>query len=253
MAKGSIGKQVARAAATGGGRTSRGEIPMGFYSALAVISIIGVFLVGYSRYELQHPVSKPVVHPVIGDNWNFAFGIYDCSAFVPNLPQVAASSKTSFSTSGNGIINLSPKVAADEGKGATLGKLAGSYKDVKFSSSSITIPSKGTIKVGASCNGKPTELQTAVWSSVLASTPKIYAGDPSKVVISGNDELISVGLVPKGTSLPKPPSTSQLANVSATTTTTPPAGATTTTAAPAKSKTTTTTTKGSSTTTSSAG
>ncbi|TAN26323.1 MAG: hypothetical protein EPN30_04485 [Actinomycetota bacterium] len=252
MAKGSIGKQVARAAATGGGRTSRGEIPLGFYSALAVISIIGIFLVGYSRYELQHPVSKPVVHPVIGDNWNFAFGIYDCSTFVPNLPALPASAKTSFSTSGNGIINLSPKVAADEGKGATLGKLADSYKDVKFTSSSITVSSKQTIKVGASCNGKPTELQTAVWSSLLATTPRIYTGDPSKVVISSNDELVTIGLVPKGTSLPKPPSTSQLANVSATTTTAAPAN-TSTTAVPGKSNSTTTTTKGSSTTTTSAG
>ncbi|NNN18335.1 MAG: hypothetical protein HKL84_00605 [Acidimicrobiaceae bacterium] len=242
---------MARAAATGGGRTSRGEIPLGFYSALALISIVGVFLVGYSRYELQHPVSKPVVHPVIGDNWNFSFGIYDCSSFVPNLPALAASSKSSFSTSGNGIVNLSPKVSADEGTGATLGKFSSSFKGVKFTSSSITIPSKGTIKAGASCNGKPTQLETAVWSSILATSPKIYTGDPSKVVISSNDELITVGLVPKGASLPKPPSASQLANVSATTTTAAPAITSTTSAQ--KSSSTTTTSKGSSTTTSSAG
>lgn len=246
MAKGSIGKQVARAAATGGGRTTRGEIPLGFYATLAIISILGIFLVGYSRYELQHPVSKPVVHPVIGDNWNFAFGIYDCSSFLPNLPKVTAPSNASFTTAGSGIVNLSPKVAADEGTGATLGKFAFYYKGLSFTSTSVTVPSKGVIKSGTSCNGKPTQLETAVWSSVLSTTPKIYTGDPSKVVISSNDELVTVGFVPKGVSLPKPPSASQLANVSATTTT---VAATTTTKAPSA---TTTTSKGS-TTTSSAG
>lgn len=246
MAKGSIGKKVARAAATGGGRASRGEIPLGFYSVLAIIVILGIFVVGYSRYELQHPPTKQAVHPVIGDNWNFAFGIYDCSSFLPNLPKIKAPSNASFTTTGNGIVNLSPKVAADEGKGATLGKFATYYKGLSFSSSSITVPSKGTIKAGATCNGKPTQLETAVWSSVLAKTPKIYAGDPSKVVISSNDELVTVGLAPKGVSLPKPPSASQLANVSATTTTAP---STTTT----KASSTTSTTKASTTTTSSAG
>ncbi len=244
MAKGSIGKQVARAAATGGGRTSRGEIPVGFYSLIAIISILGIFIVGYSRYELQHPVSKPTVHPVIGDKWNFAFGIYDCSSFIANLPKIKAPSNASFTTSGNGIVNLSPKVAADEGNGATLGKFASDYKGLSFSSSSVTVPSKGTIKAGAQCNGKATQLETAVWGSVLSTTPKIYSGDPSKVVISSNDVLVTVGLVPKGASLPKPPSASQLANVSATTTT----GVTTTTIASS-----TTTTKTSSSTSTSAG
>ncbi len=220
MAKGSIGKQVARAAATGGGRTSRGEIPFGFYSALAVIVILGIFIVGYSRYEMQHPVAKPTVHPVIGDNWHFAFGVYDCTTFLPNLPKIAAPKNASFTTTGNGIINLSPKVAADEGTGATLGKFASYYKGLKFTSASVTIPPKGTITSGASCNGKPTQLETAVWSSVLSTAPKLYTGDPSRVVISSNDALVTVGLVPKGVSLPKPPSSSQLANVANTTTTT---------------------------------
>ncbi len=246
MAKGSIGKQVARAAATGGGRTSRGEIPFGFYSALAVVVILGIFIVGYSRYEMQHPVTKPTVHPVIGDNWNFAFGVYDCTTFLPNLHKITGPTNASFTTTGNGIINLSPKVAADEGTGATLGKFASYYKGLKFTSSSVTFPGKGTIASGQSCNGKPTQLETYVWSSVLSTTPKIYTGDPSKVVISSNDSLVTVGLVPKGVSLPKPSSASELANVAATTTTT--AAPTTT-----KPASTTTTKPASTTTTSSAG
>lgn len=252
MAKGSIGKQVARAAATGGGRTSRGEIPLVFYGGLALISVLGILVVGYSRYELQHPVSKPVVHPVIGDNWNFAFGVYDCNSFLPNLPTIKASSKASFTTTGNGIINLSPKVAADEGKGATLGKFASDYKGLKFSSKSVVYPGKGTISAGATCNGKPTQLETSVWSSLLDTHPKIYAGSPANVVISSNDELVTVGFVPKGKSLPKPSSATQLANVT-TTTTSAPASTTTTAANKTTKKSSSTTTTGASTTTTAAG
>lgn len=252
MAKGSIGKQVARAAATGGGRTSRGEIPIGFYSVLALVSILGIFVAGYSRYEGQHPVSKPVVHPVIGDNWNFAFGVYDCKSFLPNLPSAKAPSNAAFTTTGNGIINLSPKVAGDEGNGATLGKFSRDYSGVKFSATSVTIPGKGTIRAGAQCNGKPTQLETAVWSSLLDTKPKIFSGNPSSVIISANDELVTVGFVPKGSSLPEPSSASQLANVT-TTTTLPPSTTTTSVGAKGKSSSSTSTTKGSSTTTSSAG
>lgn len=251
MAKGSIGKQVARAASTGGGRTSRGELPLGFYGGLALICILGVLVVGYSRYELQHPVSKPVVHPVIGDNWNFAFGVYDCKSFLPNLPSIKVPANASFTTTGNGIINLSPKVAADEGKGATLGKFASQYKGLKFNANSVVYPGKGTISQGASCNGKPTQLETSVWSSILDTHPKIYTGSPAKVAITSNDELITIGFVPKGAALPKPASASQLANVTTTTTAAP---ATTTTISPKSSgKTSSSSTTGASTTTTKAG
>lgn len=250
MAKGSIGKQVARAAATGGGRTTRGEIPIGFYGTLALISVAGIFVVGYSRYELQHPVTKPVVHPVIGDNWNFAFGVYDCKSFLSDLPKLTAPSKAAFSTTGNGIINLSPKVSADEGKGATLGKFASDYKGLKFTASSVTYPGKGTVSAGALCNGKPVQLETSVWTSLLDTHPKTYTGNPANVAITANDELVTVGFVPKGVALPKPASASQLANVTTTTTAAP---ATTTTVPSKSTKTTsksvTTTTKASATTT----
>lgn len=255
MAKGSVGRQVARAAATGGGRTSRGEIPLGWYGSLALISVVGIFVVGFSRYEAQHPTAKPVVHPIIGDNWNVALGIYDCNRFLPNLSASSSSANVSFLSLGNGLIHVSPKVAADEGTGATLGKFASGYKGLKFSKSSVTIPGKGTISAGASCNGKPTQLETSVWSSLLDTHPKIYQGDPSKVVFSANGELITVGFVPKGVALPKPPSSGQLANVgAASTTTTQAKSVTTTTAAAGSNKTSSTsTTKVSSKTTSAPG
>jgi hypothetical protein len=57
MARGSPGKRVARAAATGGGRTKRGKAPIGFYSLLIIIVLLGAATVGFSRYQRAHPAS----------------------------------------------------------------------------------------------------------------------------------------------------------------------------------------------------
>jgi hypothetical protein len=57
MARGSPGRRVARAAATGGGRTKRGKRPVGFYTLLVVVALAGASTVGYSRYQRMHPVS----------------------------------------------------------------------------------------------------------------------------------------------------------------------------------------------------
>ena len=69
MARQDAGKWVARAGATGGGRTYRARVPYRWYSGLALIVVLGVFLVAYSRYERLHP-AQPVAadheHPLGG-------------------------------------------------------------------------------------------------------------------------------------------------------------------------------------------
>ena len=57
MARGDTGKWVARAGATGGGRSYRGQRPMKWYASLAMICLLGVALIVYSRYERQHPAA----------------------------------------------------------------------------------------------------------------------------------------------------------------------------------------------------
>jgi hypothetical protein len=63
MARRSPGKRVARAAATGGGRTKRGKAPVGFYSLLILIVLLGASTVGYSRYQRAHPASASASKP----------------------------------------------------------------------------------------------------------------------------------------------------------------------------------------------
>jgi hypothetical protein len=63
MARRSPGKRVARAAATGGGRTKRGKAPIGFYSLLIIIVLLGAATLGFSRYQRTHPASASASKP----------------------------------------------------------------------------------------------------------------------------------------------------------------------------------------------
>ncbi len=225
MAKGSTGKRVARAAATGGSRTRKGEMPLGFYTSLALIIVIGIFVIGYSRYERLHPSGAAGSPPRVGQTWHVAFGVYDCNAFLPNLKAQTKTSSLSFYTTGNGLITVQPRSALNEGSNATLGKFVLGYKGLYLSGSKVLYPGHAALTSGSTCSGKPATIQVKVWSSLL-SAGKVYTGNPANLRF-GDQQLISVGLIAKGSSLPKPGSTKALVNLgltqtlSSTTTTVP--------------------------------
>ncbi len=211
MAKGSIGKRVARAAATGGSRTRRGEVPIGFYTSLALIVIIGVFVVGYSRYERLNPTGSAAASPHVGQTWHVALGVYDCNTFLPNLPAQKSTSGLSFYTTGNGLITISPKSKLDEGSNANLGRFALNYPGLYFSSTKITYPGHSPLLASATCNGKPAKLELETWSSLLAKG--VIVTQPFANLNFVDQELITVGLVASGSSLPKPQSAKALINL----------------------------------------
>ena len=60
MARSSSGKSVARAAATGGGATYRGQMPVNWYAALVVIVLVGLASVAIAKYHYnQTPTAVP--------------------------------------------------------------------------------------------------------------------------------------------------------------------------------------------------
>ena len=65
MASNSTGKTtwVERAATTGGGRTYRGQMPVNWYASLAVICIVGLLLIGFSRYQRTHQTASSAGPP----------------------------------------------------------------------------------------------------------------------------------------------------------------------------------------------
>ena len=218
MSRGSFGRSVARAAASGGSRSYRARRPVAWYAAMVVIVVAGIGLVVYSRNELLHPA---VVGPTATDNWQVAFAVDICGTVQGDLPANSNLTSVGIRTFGNGLIDVDPGVvttnpAAYEGANATLGKFASSYPGFTLTSTSIHLPVKGarTWKNGDACtaaagplHGAGT-LQVETWSSPRA-TGNLFVGDPTKVHLD-NGEMITVAFLPKGASIPEPASRTAL-------------------------------------------
>jgi len=279
MARSSSGKSVARAAATGGGTTYRGQMPVNWYAALVIIVLVGLGSVALAKYHYDQ--TPAVVEPTTNTTWHAALAFDICGTTEPALAASPTSATTGLTTTGSGVLLIAPKSASEAGNNATLGKFAQGYNGLTLTNTELKYPSP---KVPAYTNGqkcaagtpdagKAGEVQARSW--VLTTK----TGKNGEQVESGglttlkpadlkflNRQIITVGFVPPGTSLPKPPTSTILALVQvlagnqpvATTTTAPAAttttaaGATTTTAHNAATTTTapvTTTTKPSTTTT----
>src|SRR5579872_5403234 len=141
MAGRGTGRWVARAAATGGGRTYRGQAPVRWYASLALICVLGIALVVYSRYELQHPAGA--TQPAVGTHWYAALAFDICGKLQPDLPSNPTTKVLpGISTAGDGVIHIQPASKADAGNNATLGRFVQSYTGLEITSTKIKIPGK---------------------------------------------------------------------------------------------------------------
>jgi hypothetical protein len=279
MARSSSGKSVARAAATGGGTTYRGQMPVNWYAALVIIVIIGVASIALAKYNYNKVPT--VVEPAIGTSWHAGLAFDVCGTMEPAIP-ASPSTATGLTTTGGGVILVEPKTSGEAGNNATLGKFADGYTGLTLSNTELKLPSSGAqaytngekCATGTPDAGKVGVVQARSW--VISTTTgknheEVETGgattlEPANLKFEDR-QLITSGFVPKGTKMPKPPTSvitglvtalsSGAAPVTTTTTaasatTTTAAGVTTTTSAPATTTTkpaVTTTTKPSSTTT----
>ena len=267
MARSSSGKSVARAAATGGGATYRGQMPVNWYAALVVIVLIGVASIAFAKYHYNQ--TPTVVEPTTNTTWHAALAIDVCGTMQPALPASPSGGTTGLTTSGQGVLVVAPKSASEAGNNATLGKFAQGYSGLTLTNTSLKLPSGASEYTnGQKCPkgtpdaGKVGEVQARTW---ILSTTTAKNGEqeesgglttlhPADLKFN-NRQLITEGFVPSGTKLPKPPSSTILALVQvlngaqpvATTTTTP--GQTTTTVQTPTSSVSTTTTSTPATTT----
>lgn len=270
MAKSTSGKWVSRVGAAGGGKTYRKSRPANYYGALAVIVILGLALVVYSRYEYQHPgrhATASQAAPVIGSTLYAALAVDDCGTTLPYLTQDDKTYKGSYLVGPYDVVDLTPQASANAGKNATLANFTTEYPGLKLTSSEIAIPkSEGlanpatTFKNGDACGpktkyaGEKGKVEYAYWTTLAQTTPKITK-DPAKIHFA-KDLRVTIAFLPPGVA-PVAPSKSSvdemvLANTTPTTTTTAPTTTTTTatstTAGPSVTTTTaagtTTTTKG---------
>jgi hypothetical protein len=212
MARGSFGRSVARAAASGGSRSYRARPPVLWYLLMTVVVVGGVGLIAYSRYEVQHPASA-AIGPSLNDNWQAALGVDICGTLKPDLPESTNVSSVGLRTFGTGLIDAAPDVASKpskfEGAKATLGLFATDYKGFTLTSTEIGYPGKNEkiYKNGDTCTGKlkgKGTLVARVWSSPTSAVSTLVT-DPTKIHIT-NGEMITVAFVPSGSTIPQPAS-----------------------------------------------
>jgi hypothetical protein len=269
MARSSSGKSVARAAATGGGATYRGQMPVNWYAALVVIVLVGLASVAFAKFHYNQTAAA--VEPTVTTTWHAGLAVDICGKMQEALPASPSSSTSGLTTTGQGVLSIAPKTSSEAGANATLGKFASEYTGFTLTNTSLKYPvGKATLYTnGEKCPagtpdaGKVADVKARSW---VLSTKTVKSGQeqtetggtttlkPASLRFDDR-QLITLGFVPAGTQLPKPPSSTILGLVQvlngeqpvATTTTTLPVASTT-----APSSSTTSTTAGTTTSTTAA-
>jgi hypothetical protein len=210
MANNSTGKWVQRAATTGGGRTYRGQMPVNWYATLVLICVVGLFLVGLSRYQLTHKSTSSSGPPTTSQTWYAGLGINVCGTFEANLPASTNTSKTGLTANGNGVVTIHPKNSSESGSNATLGKFVSNYKGLELTNTSLGYPGKPVYTNGDVCpkgtpdSGKPGVVIVYSWPNFTSKHGAETPGDPQKLLFA-NGQLITMAFVPANVTIPKPP------------------------------------------------
>ncbi len=249
MARSSSGKSVARAAATGGGTTYRGQMPVNWYAALVVILLVGLGSIAWAKYHYDQTSSS--VEPTVGTTWHGALAFDICGTMQPALPASPSSGSTGLTTSGDGVLVVAPKTDSEAGDNATLGKFAEGYSGLTLTNTKLKYPATSVPQYtnGQKCAagtpdaGKVGQVQARWWvlstttgkNGQLEETNGVTSVQPADLKLL-NRQLITVGFVPASATLPKPPASTVtsllqvLSGGTAPVTTTTVAGQTTTTA-----------------------
>jgi hypothetical protein len=217
--RGSIGRRVARAAATGGNRSYRGRAPVAWYASLVLISATGLGLIGYSRYEANLPTTTTTTTTTVSTtagpttHWYAALTADICGK-VSTLPISTNTKDSGIISIGSGIIYIAPGSVPDSqafsGNLATLGQFVTYYQPkMVLSSTELQLPGKGQkpYKNGALCGTQPGEVQVESWATPTAPSGTIVK-DPSTLKWS-NGEVVTVAFLPKGATIPEAPKATQ--------------------------------------------
>jgi hypothetical protein len=234
-------------------------MPVNWYAALVLIVLLGIGSVALARHNYTKGAST--VAPIVGQTWHAGLAIDICGTTEPALTATASGSSNGLTTTGSGVLLIAPKTGSEAGNNATLGKFASEYVTLKLTNTSVMYPAGTEYKNGQKCaKGTPDAGQVGVVRARSWTLSSASKKSGSEVNLLGgkyttkaadlklrNTQLITVGFGPSAKSLPKVPSTTEVALLQAiqgtsapvTTTTTAPTATTTTTTAPTSSTTTT--------------
>ena len=202
MGKASSSKKVARAASTGGGRTSRGRTPWLWYTSMSLVVVLGTFILWISRSDLDRAAADP---PVIGrDHWHAAWGVYVCDKFIPDLGDVGPD-RLGIHSHRDGLIHIHPFASRSSGKNAKLGIFMDQV-DVKLSRTRLDLPNRDPLVSGTSkCGDKTGKVRVVTWKNPGDEAGVDASGDPNDIRLR-QAQVLTIAFVADGTDVPKPPS-----------------------------------------------
>lgn len=238
MGKASNTKKVNRAAATGGGRTAGKKAPVGWYSALFVVVVLGVMGVFFASADLNEAKTAGNTDPpaVNKDHWHVAYGFNLCGKWAAPLKDGPAGDTTGIHTHDDGLIHTHPFVASVAGKNATFDKFMDDT-DTSVSATAVDLKREGEkFKNGDKCGKKEGVLTARFFENEADTTGTLLKGNPADYRLK-DGQLITISFNPKGFKITQPPSAGNLQDPGDL------PGSTTTTAAPAETTTTTSTTE----------
>jgi hypothetical protein len=227
VAQSSSAKKVAKLASRGKGRKVRFSGGTTFPVIVTIVAAIMVLLVVYSRASLP-TVESGAPQPT--DAWSLAYGIRVCDQTLPNLTGTSAEVTKDASTgdltkvqTGNdadGVIHYHAQTGGATGKRAKLGVFLDVY-GVKLSDTVLELPAS---QVGAGetrkwdtknfkCNGKDTQIRVRVWKDYTTSDFIDNVTDFRNLRFTNNGMVFAIAIVPKGADIPKPASSSKLADL----------------------------------------
>ncbi len=203
MGKSSRNK-ISKASRTAG--RTRSPKNLGWWGLIVAIVALGAGLVVMSR-----PDQVAAVPPRLTDHWHVAYGINICGEFTPGLVDGKEGDTSGIHSHGDGLIHIHPFSSRYTGLGANLGAFADTT-DTKLTDTSLDLPTKDNLKNGDKCpgkDGKPGEVQVMVWDNAADPTGRLLKSDFAKHAPK-DGSIVTIGFVPKGTKLEKPPSTGSI-------------------------------------------
>jgi hypothetical protein len=204
VAKSAQGKWVSRVGASGGGKSYKKTRPLNYYGALAIIVVLGLTTVLYSRYEYQNPNSSSAVTtttlsgPLLGATSYIGLATEACGEVFGALPETSTTSAAGYHVLANNVVRLKPTNAAEAGVNATIAQLVTEIPGLTFSTKKFVMPTASgqadtahTYVTGDKCPagtkyaGKVGRVVVAYWTSGT-TVPVKLSTNPFAVPLSSN-------------------------------------------------------------------
>ena len=203
MVRGDSARKVARAARAGDAGGSGGDRRrIGFPVAMAVVVILGVLLVGWSRSNREATSA-----PRLGDHWHSVYDVYVCvhtNAGTWRSKIIVERDPDGIHTHGDGLIHIHPFNSNATGDDARLGKFFEAFGGY-ITDSAIKLDTGEVIEEGFDCGGKPAVLKVARFAAQdRERDPQLHTQHLSAVRFRKNLEAFTIALVPAGETPPPP-------------------------------------------------